>query len=117
MTPEDWNDGEARALAMLVSGLGITDSGPRGEVVRDDDFLLLFSAHHEDLEFILPTAGEPWYLLLDTATGALPPEEGQTGANLSQPWAKPGYRLQSRSFVLMTRTARPSAEAPAEASA
>jgi isoamylase len=118
MTPDDWNDSEARALGMLVSGLGITDSGPRGEVVRDDDFLLLFSAHHDDLDFVLPTKGEPWYLLLDTATGVLPPEEGHAGAsaNLSHPWAEPRYRLPSRSFVLMTRTARQSAEPSAEAS-
>ncbi|MGK6310070.1 glycogen debranching protein GlgX [Variovorax sp. DT-64] len=119
MTPDDWNDGEARALAMLVSGLGITDFGPRGETVRDDDFLLLFSAHHEDLDFVLPTKGEPWYLLLDTATGVLPPEEGHVGThpNLSHPWAEPHYRLPSRSFVLMTRTARQSSQPPAEASA
>ena len=113
MTPEDWNDGDGRALAMLVSGLGITDCGPRGEAVRDDDFLLLFSASNDDLDFMLPTAGPPWHLLLDTATGALPPEEDETRAVAPTAWTQPSYRLESRSFVLLTRAARPGPEAPA----
>lgn len=107
MTPEDWNDAQGRSLAMLVSGNGITDRGPRGEALRDDDFLLLFSAHHEDLGFKLPADGEPWRLLLDTATGALPPEESEAHGAAPPPWRQDSYPLQSRSVVLLSRATHP----------
>ncbi|NDZ15010.1 glycogen debranching enzyme GlgX [Variovorax sp. WS11] len=105
MTPEDWNDSNARSLAMVISGLGITDRGPRGEALRDDDFLLLFNAHHEALEFKLPVEHGGWRLLLDTATGVLPPEDNL--CDLPQAWAQNSYPLQSRSFALMSRPTQP----------
>ena len=46
--------GDARQrLAMLVSGHGIAERGPRGERLFDDDFLLLVNAHHEPVEIVL----------------------------------------------------------------
>jgi glycogen operon protein len=41
--------------------------------VRDDSFLMLFNAHHEDLTFTLPDSafGTTWELALDTATPVL----------------------------------------------
>ena len=41
----------------------------RGERIEDDSFLLLFNAHHEDVEFRLPSAryGASWGLELSTA--------------------------------------------------
>jgi glycogen operon protein len=34
------------------------DPDPRGRRLRDDSFLLLFNAHHEDVTFVLP--GKEW---------------------------------------------------------
>ena len=94
MTPEDWQDSHTRGLAMLMSGRGISEQGPRGETLWDDDFLLLLNSHHDEIPFTLPPAGEAgWGLLLDTATEVVPPPT----------WAQATYPLQSRSCVLLSR--------------
>ena len=43
---------------MYVSGDATSRRGDRGEVVRDDSFLLLVHAGHAPIEFKLP--GRPW---------------------------------------------------------
>ncbi|MEO8163924.1 MAG: glycogen debranching protein GlgX, partial [Betaproteobacteria bacterium] len=58
MTPEDWNNSNARCLAKLCAGNSITERGPRGEALRDDDFLLLFNAHHDEIPFTLPATDD-----------------------------------------------------------
>ena len=104
MTSEDWNDGNARCLAKLISGHGISEHGPRGEALYDDDFLLLFNAHHDEIPFTLPPAGDSgWRLLLDTATQALPPTVSETAVASPPAWAHAAYPLQSRSFALLSR--------------
>ena len=104
MTDDDWNDGNARCLAKLISGHGISEHGPRGETLHDDDFLLLFNAHHDEIAFTLPPAGDGgWRVLLDTATQALPPAANETGVASLPAWAQATYPLQSRSFVLLGR--------------
>ena len=104
MTQDDWNDGNARCLAKLISGHGISEHGPRGETLYDDDFLLLFNAHHDEIPFALPPTGDNgWRLLLDTATQALPPVVNETGVASPPAWAQATYPLQSRSFVLLSR--------------
>ncbi|MDO8250938.1 MAG: glycogen debranching protein GlgX [Rhodoferax sp.] len=108
MTPEDWNDGNARCLAMLMSGHGILDRGLRGEVQVDDDFLLLFNAHHDAIPFTLPQAKNgAWQLLLDTATETLPPAQHEAGATLAPDWTEAIYPLQGRSFVLLSCAGTP----------
>ncbi|WP_114973013.1 glycogen debranching protein GlgX [Rhodoferax ferrireducens] len=112
MTPEEWNDGNARCLAMLISGHGIPDRGARGETLLDDDFLLLFNAHHDTIPFTLPQAKNgAWRLLLDTATEALPPAQHETVAvavaALTADWTDAIYLLQGRSFVLLSSSEKP----------
>ena len=104
MTNGDWNESQARCLAMLVSGRGLSERGPRGEILVDDDFLLLFNSHHEDIPFSLPKAGPSgWALLIDTATGALPPEGHGPFAAQPPAWSGDTYPLQARSFVVLSR--------------
>ena len=54
----------------------ITEPDPRGERVRDDSFLLLFSADSQPCRFTLPGPqfGGSWAVVLDTGAG--PPAEG-----------------------------------------
>jgi glycogen operon protein len=106
MTGADWNESEARCLAMLVSGRGISERGPRGETLMDDDFLLLFNSHHGDIPFVLPAAGPAgWAVLIDTATNAMPPEGHGPFAPSPPAWTEATYPLQARSFALLSRAA------------
>ena len=80
MTDEDWRSGHARALAVFLNGEAITEPGPRGDVVRDKNFLLVFNAHSEPVTFSLPSAGlaPGWQLVIDTAAPAGPADPGDT---------------------------------------
>lgn len=76
MTDEDWNNGYAKSLAVFLNGDAISSPDLSGRTVRDDSFLLLFNAHHEDLEFQLPGPryATSWLREFDTAS----PYEGDT---------------------------------------
>jgi isoamylase len=69
MTEEDWDSGFGKSIAVYLNGQGIPDRDSRGERVSDDSFLLCFSAHHEDIEFTLPSEdyGSVWAVVVDTA--------------------------------------------------
>jgi len=74
MTHGDWAVGFAKTLGVFLNGEELPDPGPQGQRVRDDSFLLLFNAHHEDVDFVLP--GDPgaphgWQRQFDTV-GPLP---------------------------------------------
>ena len=89
MSDHDWNKTFARALGVLISGRGLTERDEYARLVEDDDLLLLFNAHDEDIAFTLP--GDGWQLLLDTA-----------GAGAA---ARP-YALRGRALALLLRPSR-----------
>ena len=68
MTEDDWHAAFAKGLGVFLNGEGIAGSDPRGERIVDDDFYVVFNAHHEALEFTLPAVfGErPWTTVIDT---------------------------------------------------
>jgi isoamylase len=72
MTDRDWNTGYARSLAVFLNGDAITEPGPRGDIVRDQSFLLLFNANREPVSFTLPDSRyrPGWEVLISTATAA-----------------------------------------------
>jgi len=77
MTGSDWGNGRAKSIGMFLSGaMGYMDQ--HGDVLSDDDFLLLFNAHGEELTFRLPRdSGDGWRPLLDTRDGEIPsPPDG-----------------------------------------
>jgi glycogen operon protein len=69
MNDHDWQVPYARSLTVYLNGRGITTLGPRGERVVDDDFVLLFNAHAEPMDFVLPAQLHlpGWHCVLDTA--------------------------------------------------
>jgi glycogen operon protein len=71
MTEDDWQEGWAKSLAVFLNGRAIHDLGICGEVIGDENFYLLFNAHHEPLTFTLPgrECGARWMTLIETATG------------------------------------------------
>ncbi|MGH8186185.1 MAG: glycogen debranching protein GlgX, partial [Steroidobacteraceae bacterium] len=95
MSDQQWQESFARSLGVFLSGRGLDEHGERGQPIVDTDFLLLFNAHHEALEFRLPR--EPgdarWVLRLDTANAHFEKEERE--------W-RPGdaYTLQGRALAL-----------------
>ena len=70
MTDEEWNTGFAKAMGVFLDGNQIPTPGPQGEKISDDSFLLLFNAHHETIEFSLPTDlgldDKEWHVVIDT---------------------------------------------------
>ncbi|HEU5417486.1 MAG TPA: glycogen debranching protein GlgX [Streptosporangiaceae bacterium] len=72
MTEDDWRDGQAMSVGVFLNGAAISEPGPRGDVVRDDSFLLLFNARAEPVSFRLPAAefAAAWQVVADTAAAA-----------------------------------------------
>lgn len=71
MTEEHWNSSFAKSLAVFLNGKGLHTAGPRGEIITDDHFYIIFNAHFEDLEYSFPSKkyGEQWQLVFDTVNG------------------------------------------------
>jgi glycogen operon protein len=69
MTDDDWETGYARAVGVFMNGRTIPTTDAYGEKIIDDDFLLLFNAGHEPLNWTLPGPGfgRRWTVDLDTA--------------------------------------------------
>jgi isoamylase len=69
MGEEDWEDAQAKALGLLLSGeAGLMHLTERGEQEADDTFCLLMNASHESVPFVLPPAdGTRWEVVIDSA--------------------------------------------------
>ncbi|MEO8718244.1 MAG: glycogen debranching protein GlgX [Burkholderiales bacterium] len=99
MTDEEWDQEHARSLGVYLAGGDLGELDRFGMPANDDDFLILFNAHGEPVEFRLPAlGGGPWHALVDTALAPL-----QTPVERFTP-DKP-YRLAVRALALLTRTA------------
>ncbi|MEU8875599.1 glycogen debranching protein GlgX [Streptomyces javensis] len=101
MTPRDWQAAHAKSLTVFLNGSAISEPGARGERITDDSFLLLFNAHHEPLDFVVPIDhGKQWQLIVDTAV----PEGVEPG---SGPKVAAGDRLTlvDRSLMVLQRPA------------
>jgi len=74
----------------------LKERDPRGRPIRDDNFLLLFNAHHEEIQFVLPETqpGCIWETLLDTHFKADLASDGSFPGNTS-------YPIQGRSLVML----------------
>ncbi|HET8933474.1 MAG TPA: glycogen debranching protein GlgX [Polyangiales bacterium] len=73
MVGDDWERANANVLGVFLNGHGIATPDDRGRRVLDNSFYLMFNAHHEAKEFILPPArwGAQWQLIMDTERGFL----------------------------------------------
>ena len=68
MSEQDWQAGFAKSLGVFLNGEAIPTLDDRGRRVVDDSFYLMFTAHSEPLEFVLPESkwGEQWSVTIDT---------------------------------------------------
>jgi isoamylase len=133
MTDADWKTGYAKAMGVFLNGDAITEPDPRGERVRDETFLLLFSADSQPARFTLPAEdfGRGWEVVLDTGAGgpsagarspsaisgnglphpALPGSEAAVAAQLEprEHQARSTVMLAGRSMMVLRRIDDPAA--------
>jgi isoamylase len=69
MEEENWNHDFARSLGVFLNGRGLHAVGPEGEQLFDDNFYVIFNAHHEALEYKLPEKiySKKWKIVMDTS--------------------------------------------------
>jgi isoamylase len=63
MTAADWADPSALSLAIYLDGADDPDRAADGTALTDDDFLVLFNAWWEPLDFVIPPIrdGQAWH--------------------------------------------------------
>ncbi|HEX2738944.1 MAG TPA: glycogen debranching enzyme GlgX, partial [Rubrobacter sp.] len=97
------------SLGLQMSGLLEGEYDAQGRPEEDDDFLLLFNAGDEEVDFQIPPFPEEarWEVFMDTAYSAGLKPDG---------YFKPGgvYTLKSRSMVVLIN-ARPRETVPEDA--
>ncbi len=101
MEEHDWQASFAKTLGVFLNGDGLREPDPRGLPMRSGTFFLVFNAHHEALEFVLPEErwGRRWQLVLDTAR-----DDGTgPGATGEQYKAGEPIAVTDRAFVLLER--------------
>jgi isoamylase len=94
MTEAAWHKGYARALAAEMRGDVMPEMDENGDRIKDDTLLLLMSASHTNVSFVLPAppVGERWEVVLDTSErGGKPRVRRGVGS----------YRLAPRSLALL----------------
>ncbi|MEO6712171.1 MAG: glycogen debranching protein GlgX [Mycobacteriales bacterium] len=98
MSDEDWDSGWSKSVGVFLNGDAIPSPDLRGERVVDDNFFLLFNAHHEDIEFRLPgdLYGERWEVEIDTSAPMFEQDD---------PMVKAGQTVtvEGRSIVVLRR--------------
>ena len=100
MTDGDWHQDHARCLGVYLAGGHLAEMDSRGRRLVDDDFLLLFNAHHEDVPFTLPAWDQrPWNCCFDTAADAPEVRLPFKGASV--------FPLRARSVAVLVRAVEP----------
>ena len=99
MRQRHWQAAHAKSLTVFLNGSAISEPGVRGERIHDDSFLLMFNAHHEPLDFVVPVHhGRQWQVVVDTSLpGGVEPGHGpkmQAGDRLT---------LVDRSLMVLQR--------------
>ena len=73
MSAENWKEDFAKSLGVYLNGRGLRMTGPKGEVIVDDSFYIIFNAAHHALKYKLPPErfGSTWIKIIDTTTGQI----------------------------------------------
>ncbi|HZP22155.1 MAG TPA: hypothetical protein VFB04_01835, partial [Terriglobales bacterium] len=68
MTPEQWNTGWMRSLAMMLNGKTLGEAGEMGEPIQDDSFLIMLNSHGDCVTYTLPQSplNRGWKLIMNT---------------------------------------------------
>ncbi len=69
MNDRDWSNPGTSSLGVFLAGRGLDEVDERGELISDDDLMILLNASATDLDFVLApssSSDEPWEVLVDT---------------------------------------------------
>jgi glycogen operon protein len=68
MTDDDWHSADGGALSVFLNGDALAATGPRGEQIVDDSFLVMFNPHPENRSFRIPDGlgGLLWKVAIDS---------------------------------------------------
>ena len=97
MSDDDWSSGFAKSIGVYLNGDAIPGVDSRGESVKDDSFYLLFNAHHEAMDFILPEG--PWGKRFESVFDTTRHESGRPRAMS----AGSKVRVEARSVAVLRR--------------
>jgi glycogen operon protein len=102
MSDQDWQTGFAKSLGVFLNGDAIHTLDEYGQRVVDDSFYVMFNAHSEAVEFVLPESkwGEQWTIAFDTSTTPNHVGVDATGRALA---AAEHVHVQGWSLVLLRR--------------
>ncbi len=100
MTVSDWRRDYARCLTVWLNGAGTHRTDAQGRPLSDDSFALLFNAHFNAMDFVLPpaAAGRSWKLLIDTAQETAEPAAETLAGGATR-------TLPARTVLVFTETA------------
>jgi isoamylase len=99
MSDDDWDAGSAGSVGLFLNGSAITDRDRRGQKVTDDSFLLLFNAHADAIDWMLPKQwGQWWEVVTETAD---PAREGDVLESST------ALQVTGRSVVVLSRRDAP----------
>ncbi|MDX9993700.1 MAG: glycogen debranching protein GlgX [Rhodocyclaceae bacterium] len=107
MSDQEWAHDFARSLGVYLSGGALGEVDPRGRAIHDDNFILLFNAHHERIDFTLPILCEgcTWEVVLDTHYHAGLDTDGTYAGG-------EGYQLEGRTLALLRQSDAVSPQPP-----
>ncbi len=96
MSEERWQHDYAKSLGIFLNGNALRMTDEEGVAVFDDNFFLIFNAHHEAVNFILPPEqySKEWTKVLDTSEASVLEKEGVYAAGQSM-------MIQDRSVVVL----------------
>lgn len=77
MSDENWENDFAKSMGVYLNGKGIRCMDYNGQKITDDSFYLVFNAHDQALEYVLPDekCGKIWQKVIDTSEGFVGEQE------------------------------------------
>jgi glycogen operon protein len=69
MKEEDWQHGYAKSFGVFINGRQMCSRSSFGRQLIDDNFYIIFNAHHGYINYKLPSEeyAKSWTLILDTS--------------------------------------------------
>lgn len=100
MDMNDWQNTHAFSMMVYLNGADIPEMDYYGNPTVDNDFILIFNAHYEPIQFTLPDEnyGSKWKLVVDTYNPDGPELNYEAGFAIT---------AQSRSFMLLMSEDKP----------